>query len=125
MLDFLLLRTREASLTLMQMCLIINVSLPKWSGGSVNLCITQKNEKLLLELAIIYNGKVYNHYKSSNNYRFIISNKSSVLAILNDYFSKYPSMSMKQNRLMLIKKYYELRTLKCHLAPKNSSMHKV
>jgi hypothetical protein len=81
--------------------------------GSVNLCITQKNEKLLLELAKIYNGKVYNH--GSNNYRFIISNKSSVLTIINDYFSKYPSRSMKQNRLMLIKKYYELRTMKCHL----------
>jgi hypothetical protein len=94
------------------------------SHGSVNLCITQKNEKLLLELASIYNGKVYNHYKSSNNYRFIITNKSSVLTILNDYFSKYPSRSMKQNRLMLIKKYYELRIMKCHLHPKGSSLHK-
>jgi hypothetical protein len=94
------------------------------SHGSVNLCITQKNEKLLLELATIYNGKVYNHSKSSNNYRFIISNKTSVLTIINDYFSKYPSRSMKQNRLMLIKKYYELRIMKCHLAPKGSSLHK-
>ena len=94
------------------------------SHGSVNICITQKNEKLLLELASIYNGKVYNHSKSSNNYRFIISNKSSVLAILNDYFSKYPSKSMKQNRLMLIKRYYELRIMKCHLQPKGTSLHK-
>ena len=94
------------------------------SNGSVNLCITQKNEKLLLELANIYNGKVYNHYKSSNNYRFIITNKSSVLTILNDYFSKYPSRSMKQNRLMLIKRYYELRIMKCHLQPKGTSLHK-
>jgi hypothetical protein len=91
--------------------------------GSVNICITQKNEKLLLELASIYNGKVYNHHKKSNNYRFIISNKSNVLTILNDYFNKYPSRSMKQNRLMLIKKYYELRIMKCHLAPKGSSLH--
>jgi hypothetical protein len=94
------------------------------SHGSVNLCITQKNENLLLELASIYNGKVYNHSKSSNNYRFIISNKISVLTILNDYFSKYPSRSMKQNRLMLIEKYYKLRIRKCHLAPKGSLLHK-
>jgi hypothetical protein len=94
------------------------------SHGSVNLCITQKNENLLLELASIYNGKVYNHSKNSHNYRFIISNKSSVLTILNDYFIKYPSRSMKQNRLMLIKKYYDLRIMKCHLAPKGSLLHK-
>jgi hypothetical protein len=94
------------------------------SHGSVNLCITQKNENLLLELASIYNGKVYNHSKNSNNYRFIISNKSSVLTILNDYFIKYPSRSMKQNRLMLIKKYYDLRIMNCHLAPKGSLLHK-
>lgn len=94
------------------------------TGGRVNICITQKNEKLLLELARIYNGKVYNHSKSSNNYRFIISNKSSVLTILKDYFSKYPSRTMKQNRLLLIKKYYELRSIKCHLAQKGSSLHK-
>lgn len=86
------------------------------SHGSVNLCITQKNENLLLELASIYNGKVYNHSKNSHNDRFIISNKKSVLTILNDYFIKYPSRSMKQNRLMLIKKYYDLRIMKCHLA---------
>jgi hypothetical protein len=92
--------------------------------GSVNICITQKNEKLLLELASIYNGKVYNHSKNSHNYRFIISNKSNVLTILNDYFSKYPSRSLKQNRLMLVKKYYELRIMKCHLASKGSSLHK-
>ena len=94
------------------------------SSGSVNICITQKNEKLLLELASIYNGKVYNHSKNSHNYRFIISNKSNVLTILNDYFSKYPSRSLKQNRLMLVKKYFELRIMKCHLASKGSSLHK-
>lgn len=94
------------------------------SHGSINICITQKNKNLLLELASIYDGKVYSHSKNSDYYRFIISNKSNVLTILNDYFNKYPSRSMKQNRLMLIKKYYELRIMKCHLAPKGSSLHK-
>lgn len=68
-------------------------------------------EKLLLELASIYNGKVYNHSKISNYYRFKINNKNSVLTTVNDYFSKYPSKSMKKNRLMLIKKYYELKMI--------------
>ena len=28
------------------------------------------------------------------------------------------------NRLMLIKRYYELRIMKCHLQPKGTSLHK-
>jgi hypothetical protein len=79
---------------------------------------------LLDDLALIYNGKVYNHSKKCNSYRFVISKKDSVLQILNDYFTKYPSKTIKQNRLGLIKKYYELIAKKSHIATKGSILHK-
>lgn len=41
--------------------------------GTINICITQKNRILLDELALIYKGKVYNHSKNLNSYRFVIS----------------------------------------------------
>ena len=51
---------------------------------------------MLDELALLYNGKVYNHSKNSNSYRFVISKKDSVLQILNDYFTKYTSRTIKK-----------------------------
>jgi hypothetical protein len=63
--------------------MVKNVSYNK-NHGSVNICINQKNRKLLDELALIYNGKVYNHSKIFNSYRFVINKKDSVSQILND-----------------------------------------
>jgi len=94
-------------------------------NGNINICITQKNRKLLDELALLYNGKVYNHSKILNSYRFVISKKENVLQILNNYFTKYPSRTLKQNRLNLIKKYYELRTNKYHISTKGSVSKKI
>ena len=90
----------------------------------MNICITQKYKEVLNELALLYNGKVYSHNKKNNAYRLTFSRKDNVLNLLDYYFSINPSKTIKQNRLMLIKKYYELRIMKCHLAPKDSSLHK-
>jgi LAGLIDADG DNA endonuclease family protein len=94
------------------------------TNGTVNICITQKNRNLLDELALIYNGRVYGHSKNLNSYRFVISKKENVLLLLNYYFSKYPSRTIKQNRLGLIKKLYELRAKKAHLASEGSLLNK-
>jgi hypothetical protein len=72
--------------------------------GSVNICITQKYRKLLDELAILYNGKVYSQSKNFNSYRVVISKKTDKgLQILKDYFTKHPSRTINQNRLGLFK----------------------
>jgi Proton-conducting membrane transporter/LAGLIDADG endonuclease len=93
-------------------------------NGNLNICVTQKNKILLDELALLYNGKVYNHSKKNNAYRWVISKKENVLLLLNFYFTKYPSRTIKKNRLDLIKKFYELRTNKAHKATKGSILNK-
>jgi hypothetical protein len=44
--------------------------------------------------------------------------------MINFFFTKYPSRTIKQNRLGLIKKYYELRAKNSHLATKGNILNK-
>lgn len=67
---------------------------------------------------------MYSHSKSGNSFRFTISSKKDVLEILDNYFLNNSSRSIKQNRLFLIKEYYNLRNLKAHLAPLGSDLNK-
>lgn len=92
--------------------------------ANMNICLTQKYKEVLEELAILYNGRIYNHSKKNNAYRFIISKKDSVKTILNSYFNINPSRTIKQNRLMLIKTYYELVVKKAHRSSKESLLNK-
>jgi len=94
------------------------------TNGNIAICINQKYRLLLDELVLLYNGKVYNHSKILNSYRLVINKKECVLQILNNYFSKYPSRTLKQNRLNLIKIYYELRSNKSKIAIKGSLSNK-
>lgn len=48
--------------------------------------------------------------------------REEVLSLLTDYFKNYPSRTPKNNRLLLLSKYYELKAQKAHLADVNS-MH--
>jgi hypothetical protein len=92
--------------------------------ANMNICITQKYKEVLEELSLLYNGRIYNHSRKNNAYRFIISRKDSIITILNFYFNINPSRTIKQNRLMLIKFYYELIAKKAHKASKESLLNK-
>ena len=89
----------------------------------MNICITQKYKEVLNELALLYNGKVYSHNKKNNAYRLTFSRKDNVLNLLDYYFSINPSKTIKQNRLMLIKKYYDLISKKANKALKGSDLN--
>ncbi len=94
------------------------------ANGTLSICAVQKNKLLIEELARIYNGKVYFHDKRKLHFDLIISKKENVLSLLNNYFHFNPSRSAKFNRLMSIKRYYELRLLKAHLAEPNTVLNK-
>ena len=79
------------------------------------------------ELPLLYKGRVYKHSQQegiTNSYRFTVSKKIDVLNLLDFYFSKNPSNSVKQRRLNLIKTYYFLIEKKANKSPKGSLDYK-
>ncbi len=94
------------------------------TSGSIIIAVTQKNKDILDLLAFTYNGKVHSHSKNGGSFRFNISSKKDVLFILDNYFSRNPSRTIKQNRLLLIKDYYLLRAMKAHISPAGSDLNK-
>jgi len=99
------------------------------SDGSVYLilsifqmCISagQKNNYILNLLPDLYGGKVY---IQKNSFKWVVRKKIEIIKLL-EYFKFCPSRSAKHNRLKAIKKYYELKNLKAHLAKPNSILGK-
>jgi hypothetical protein len=84
--------------------------------------ISQKNKLLLDPLIDLYGGKIY-ILKSVEAFKWIIYRKEEIINIL-DYFTLYPLRSAKHNRIKLIPKYYELKSLKAHKATKDSILGK-
>jgi hypothetical protein len=99
------------------------------SDGSVYLilsifqmCISagQKNNYILNLLPDLYGGTVYTQ---KDSFKWVVRTKPEIIKLL-DYFKLCPSRSAKHNRLKAIKKYYELKELKAHLATDNSILSK-
>jgi hypothetical protein len=87
-------------------------------SDQILITVTQKNKFLLDFLVSLYGGTIYPMIKI-NAFKWIIFRKNEILNLLN-YFEKCPSMSAKHNRLKLIPKYLELRSLKAHKALPNT-----
>ena len=90
-------------------CVTINTS-----NGQLAISLTQKIRETLQPLIEIYGGSIYID-RTSNNFKWYISEKESILNVL-EYFKKYPSRSMKKNRLHLIPRCYELKEFKADKA---------
>lgn len=82
--------------------------------------VGQKNRFILDLLVNLYGGTIY---VQKDSFKWIVYNKSEILGLLN-YFKLCPSRSAKHNRLKAIKRYYELRNLKAHLASDSSILGK-
>ena len=81
---------------------------------------TQKNIYVLNDLVNLYGGTIYAQKES---FKWVVYRKSEIIKLL-DYFKMCPSRSAKQNRLLAIKRYHELRELKSHLQTENSILGK-
>ena len=77
--------------------------------GQVSITITQKTKEMLEYIVEIYGGSIYID-RTSNNYKWYISNKESILNFI-EYIKSHPSRSMKKNRLHLLPRILELRQL--------------
>jgi hypothetical protein len=83
-------------------------------SDQILITVSQKNKFLLDSLVSLYGGTIYPMVKV-NAFKWTVFRKDEILNLLN-YFEKCPSMSAKHNRLKLIPKYLELRSLKAHKA---------
>lgn len=77
---------------------------------------------LLDPLVELYGGKIYTLSKVQA-FKWSVYRKEEVLNLLN-YFLKNPLRSAKKNRILWIKRYYELKQLKAHKASPNSVLGK-
>ena len=84
------------------------------SNGQLAIVLTQKTSEILQPLISLYGGSVYID-RTSNNFKWYISNKDGIVKLI-EYFKKYPSKSLKKNRLHLIPKCFELKDMGAHKA---------
>lgn len=77
------------------------------SSGQLAIFFTQKTSEILKPLIFLYGGSVYID-RTSKKFKWYISNRNDIFRLL-DYFKKYPSRSLKKNRLHLIPMLYELK----------------
>lgn len=84
------------------------------SNAQLAITLTQKTSEILQPLIEIYGGSIYID-RTTNSFKWYISNKQSILKII-EYFKKYPSRSIKKNRLHLIPRCYVLKEIKAHNA---------
>jgi len=84
------------------------------ANGQLSITLTQKTSEILQPLTEIYGGSIYID-KTSNNFKWYISNKEGILELI-EYFKKYPSRSLKKNRLHLIPRCYDLKSIGAHKA---------
>lgn len=75
---------------------------------------SQKNRFLLDDLVNLYGGTIYPMVKVGA-FKWTVFRKDDVFRLI-EYFSINPSRSAKQKRLKLLHRYYNLRSLKAHLA---------
>jgi hypothetical protein len=94
------------------------------ASDQVFITVSQKNKLLLDALQALYGGEVY-ALRSVVAFKWCVFRKAEVLALLDDYFRNYPSRTPKDNRLKLLRQYFELKRLKAHLAQEDSVEGKV
>ena len=87
------------------------------NNGQLAIALTQKTGELLQPFTDLYGGSIYID-RTTNSYKWYITNKDGILKLV-DYFKQFPPRSLKKNRILLIKKCYELKDMKAHKSPNN------
>ena len=86
----------------------ITINKTNWQ---LSISVSQKTSELLTPLIELYGGYVYIDNGSSKSFKWYITKKEDVLKLI-EYFKNYPSRSVKNNRLHLVPKFYELKSMK-------------
>lgn len=81
-------------------------------NGQIAISLTQKTAELLQPLVELYGGDIYVD-RGNNAFKWYVSDKISILKLMH-YFKKYPSRSLKTNRIILLSKCYKLKEMGAH-----------
>lgn len=78
-------------------------------SGQIFISVTQKDKYILEPLIDIYNGRIRIISPKIEAFRHDIYRKNELFYLIDNYFNKYPLLSEKSKRLLLIKQFYLLR----------------
>jgi len=92
---------------------------------SIHISATNNEKSLLDPLVSLYGGGISVTNTTGRSFKWVLSKKSDIFALLDNYFVHCPSHSAKKNRFKLISTYFELRSKKFHLAPETSANGKI
>lgn len=92
------------------------------SSSQVFITVTQKGRTLLDLLVSVYGGKVYKANNSS--YKWTVSKKAEVLALIDNYFHWYGCVSAKNKKFGLVKQFYYLSSIGALKASPESELGK-
>uniref|UniRef100_UPI0022FD9513 hypothetical protein n=1 Tax=Drechslerella dactyloides TaxID=74499 RepID=UPI0022FD9513 len=90
-----------------------SISIDASSSWCLSITAGQKTTELLTPLVNLYGGGV--HIAHNSLFKWKVSKKEDVLKLI-EYFKKHPSRSAKKNRLHLVPRFYELKSMKAHQA---------
>jgi len=86
--------------------------------------VSQKNRYLLDILASVYGGKVYASNAEKTAHKWIVSRKSEVLFLIDNYFHWNPCVSAKNKKIVMVKHFYHLSSIGALKAPIDSPLGK-
>jgi hypothetical protein len=82
------------------------------SSGQVYISATQKNIYLLQPLIDIYGGRVDPSNAKGSAFKYVIYRKTELFNLIDNYFVKYPLRTLKHNRMLLMKEFFDVRLSK-------------
>lgn len=94
------------------------------SSNQVFITISQKERTLLDLLVSVYGGKVYKANKAGTAYKWTVSKKVEVLALIDNYFHWYSCVSAKNKKFGMVKQFYYLSSIGALKASPDSELGK-
>lgn len=92
------------------------------TNNQLSISVSHKTMELLNQINSLYGGYVYID-RGSLKYKWYITRKEDIEKLL-EYFKMFPPKTPKVNRILLIPKFYLLKSQGAHRAEKNSNLGK-
>ncbi len=83
------------------------------SNWQLSISAGQKTPEILTPLVELFGGYIYIDKGGQGSFKWYITKKEDIFNLI-EYFKEYPARSAKNNRLHLIPKYYELKSMRAH-----------